>query len=236
MPGPGAHVAGEPLDPVEWTGTWKDTRWPERKPEWLLTGTDFRMNGVNDKNAVLVYQRRLRLAPRVAELRTGHHQPDPHQRGRALKPTPCGRSRKHRTAVILAAQNINIDGSLRQRQRADLLRRRDPVWGIISQRYDSGAVVVGFGTCQWSWALDSVHDRVSTAVSAAGQQFMVNLLRDLGAAPATLMAGMTLSDPAPLDAYGTMTTGGGNVRDGLGSPFRLLTYSLVELDARGFAG
>ena len=62
-------------------------------------------------------------------------------------------------AVILAAQNINIDGSYANDNGQVYSGDGTLVWGIISQRYDSGAVVVGFGTCQWSWALDSVHDR-----------------------------------------------------------------------------
>jgi hypothetical protein len=98
--------------------------------------------------------------------------------------------------------------------------------------------VVGFGTCQWAWALDSVHDRSNTSpVNTAAQQFTVNLLRDLGAAPATLMSGMTLSAPAALDAYGTTPAApAGVVRDGLGFDYRLLNYSGTELDARDFAG
>jgi hypothetical protein len=56
MPGPGSHVAGTPLDPVTWTGTWRDTRRPGGPvPESLLTGTFFRMNGVAGEGIVVGY-------------------------------------------------------------------------------------------------------------------------------------------------------------------------------------
>jgi hypothetical protein len=236
MPGPGAHVAGTALDPVSWTGTWKDTRWAERQPENLLTGTDFRMNGVNDKSVTLPTTAGYASHPvwRNSGLVTTNQTLTNVVGFEADSMLPVKVS-PH--AVILASQNINIDGSYANDNGQTYDGNGTLNWGIISQRYDSGAVVVGFGTCQWAWALDAAHDRTTTPVNTAAQQFMVNLLRDLGAAPATLMAGMTLSAAAPLDAYGTTTVPAiGDVRDGLGFGYRLLTHSGEELDAREFAG
>ena len=53
-------------------------------------------------------------------------------------------------------------------------------------RAESGALVFGAGTVQWSWGLDSNHDRGSAAEDTTMQQATVNLLADLGAQPSTL--------------------------------------------------
>ena len=50
----------------------------------------------------------------------------------------------------------------------------------------SGARVFGAGTVQWSWGLDSVHDRGSGAASTDMQQATVNLFADMGVQPGTL--------------------------------------------------
>ncbi len=47
-------------------------------------------------------------------------------------------------------------------------------------RHTSGALVFGAGTVQWSWGLDSNHDRGSAAADVRMQQAMVNLLADMG--------------------------------------------------------
>lgn len=91
-------------------------------------------------------------------------------------------------------QNYNVAGNI--------------AWGIVAQRYLSGAVTVGFGTCQWSWTLDGTHDRGSTTPSAAAQQFTVNVLHDLGADPATLMSGLLLQTKNSLDEYGVIPSSG----------------------------
>lgn len=235
LPGPGAHVAGEPLDPVSWTGTWKDTRWPGREPENLLTGTDFRMNGVNDKTATLSSSADFVAHPvwRNSALTTATQTLTNVVGFEADAMLPVKQT-PH--AVILAAQDFSIDGFYANDNGQTYSGNGTLVWGIISQRYDSGAIVVGFGTCQWAWALDAVHDRLTTPVNAAAQQFMVNLLRDLGADPATLMAGMVLSAAAPRNSYGTMAVPGGNggVFDGTGASYRLLTHAGAELDARRY--
>ena len=109
---------------------------------------------------------------------------------------------------VLAAYTRNINGSYADDNGQSYSGNGDLTWGIVSQRYASGAVVVGFGTCQWSWALDVVHDRGGNYVNAAAQQFMVNLLGDLGAPAATLMAGLTAVTPASLDNYGLIPSNG----------------------------
>ena len=55
-------------------------------------------------------------------------------------------------------------------------------------RAPSGALVFGAGTVQWSWGLDSNHDRGTGAASTPMKQATVNLFADMGAQPATLQA------------------------------------------------
>lgn len=203
MPGPSgfSRSPGQPLDPVTWTGTWKDTRWPGRTPEWLLTGTSFGMNGVYDYDAVIpknpygglkvwggssLVDGDITLT-RVLGFEADHYYP----------------TQPVESVKILAAYTRSAPGGLSDANGENYNVPGNIEWGIISQRYASGAVTVGFGTCQWSWALDSMHDRGgATAPSPAAQQFTVNLLRDLGAEPGTLMAGLTLQPLGTLDDYG----------------------------------
>jgi hypothetical protein len=60
-------------------------------------------------------------------------------------------------------------------------------------RDDSGALVFGAGTVQWSWGLDANHDRGSAPASLAMQQATMNLLADMGAQPGTVQSGLTPS-------------------------------------------
>jgi hypothetical protein len=204
MPGPGAHVAGVQFDPVTWTGTWKDTRWPGNRPEWLLTGTDFRMNGVVDYDVTIVsnpygghrvWGMTSLVDSNITITQVMGFEADSY---RPTQPTA--------SVKLLAAYTRNIDGRYADENGQNYSGNGDLTWGIVSQRYAGGGVTVGFGTCQWSWALDGVHDRGVgvTAVSANAQQFMINLLGDLGAAPVTLMAGLTYVAPpvGVLDYYG----------------------------------
>ena len=64
-------------------------------------------------------------------------------------------------------------------------------------RAPSGALVFGAGTVQWSWGLDSNHDRGSGAASAPMRQATVNLFADMGAQPATLQSGLVAADRRP---------------------------------------
>ena len=51
---------------------------------------------------------------------------------------------------------------------------------------NSGALVFGAGTVQWSWGLDANHDRGIAAADVRMQQATVNLFADMGVQPATL--------------------------------------------------
>jgi hypothetical protein len=203
MDGPGAHAAGAPLDPVTWTGTWKDTRWAERTPENLLTGTDFRLNGLNaiamvidaaDTEASHPFWRHTPVAASGFTSGAGIIGFEADER---LPTLPA-------TAVTLLARTSfdAIDNYADDDGKGYTGSKTGFEWGIVSQRRPSGAVVVGFGTCQWAWGLDATHDRGADVSDPHIQQATYNLLRDLGAVPATPIAGLTAPSPVGLDAYG----------------------------------
>lgn len=202
MNGPGAHVAGAPLDPVSWTGTWKDTRWPGRRPENTITGTEFRMNGVNDYPATFAQGAAFATHPvwRDTTISSGNVTV---QGMIGFEADEIAPTQPSESSVVLAQHTINIDGKRADDNGQEYGGNGDLYWGIVSQRYASGAVVVGFGTCQWAWGLDDVHDRQITAANVNIQQVTANLLTDLGATPETLRAGVTVPTPvASLDVYG----------------------------------
>ena len=62
-------------------------------------------------------------------------------------------------------------------------------------RHQSGALVFGAGTVQWSWGLDDVHDRGNEPPSQAMQQATVNLFTDMGVLPHTLQNGLSITNP-----------------------------------------
>ena len=207
MDGPGAHTGGNALDPVSWTGTWKDTRAANnatRDPEWNLTGMDFRMNGILYRPMTIAagspasetpFWRNTNVAASglnvsaVVGMEADEMRPQ----------RPVGQY-----AVLAATvqniddnraddngQNYNLDGNLN--------------WGILFQLYGTAAVV-GFGSCTWAWGLDNSHDSTSggstTAANSQQQQAIYNLMRDLGAdVPETPISGLIAPTPVALSAY-----------------------------------
>jgi hypothetical protein len=204
MDGPSTHNGGEPLDPVSWTGTWRDTRWAQNEPENELTGTLFRMNSIpSGKNMVIAASDPIadHVFWRHTDVTTAGLTINGMIGGEADEMVP---TQPAESQAVLAATTVNIDGSRADDNGEDYGGNGDMDWGLIAQRYASGAVVVGFGTWRWSWGLDGYHDLnyVPDEISQV-QQATLNLLRDLGAsAPATPIAGLTLPTPASLDNYG----------------------------------
>ena len=72
-------------------------------------------------------------------------------------------------------------------------------------RASSGALVFDAGTVQWSWGLNSNHDGDQVATNTAMQQATVNLLADMGAAPGSLVSGLTYA-PKPADTAAPTST------------------------------
>jgi len=190
------------VDPVTWTGTWRDTRRPGgAEPESGLTGTFFRMNGIKNESMVMsssdpptdhVFWRDTTVpASGINRSLVVGFEAD------ELDPQQPADSR-----TVLAQTSINIDGFYANDNGSDYTGNGTITWGVISQRYGSGAVVVGFGTCQWSWGLDATHDNGSDVTNTAMRQATLNLLTDLGATAETPMAGMTVPTPVSLDNYG----------------------------------
>jgi hypothetical protein len=62
---------------------------------------------------------------------------------------------------------------------------------LTMYRAASGALVFGAGTVQWSWGLDTVHDRTASVADVRAQQATVNLLADMGVQPFSLTPGLS---------------------------------------------
>ncbi|MDO3416879.1 DUF4082 domain-containing protein, partial [Hymenobacter sp. BT770] len=102
-------------------------------------------------------------------------------------------------------------------------------------KHSSGALVFGAGTVQWSWGLDSHHDRGSAAPDKDMKQATVNLFADMGVQPATLESGLTAASAssdtqAPTVAI-TAPTGGASLPSG-----QAVTVSGTASDANTVAG
>lgn len=195
------HTPGDPLDPVSWTGTWKDTRWPDRKPENLITGTDFRMNGINDLTATVESDNYATLPCwRNTTMATGTdlvvNEVIGFEADTMLVPGVY-------ESIVLASTLINIDGAYANDDGQEYTGNGDLDWGIVMHRNDpDSGIVVGFGTCQWMWALSDFHRRGNDVKSTVAQQFTANLLADLGALPQTLNGSLTVPTPVALSEYG----------------------------------
>ena len=236
MDGPGAHVGGVALDPVTWTGSWKDIRWSGRERPNLLTGTDWGLNGLNYVA--------LSMPDTAVEL--------DHTFWRDTNVSTAGLSvgggiigfeadevlpnQPDASTTYLARQMFAVSGAY-----TDVNGQTYGVdnpefdWRLVCQRYHSGALVVGFGSCQWSWGLDNAHDRMLIDIThPALRQSMLNLLVDLGSAPPlTVMSGLTVPTPGALNDYGVVPAVDGRPADP--DTFPLVTTSLDNFNrANGF--
>lgn len=61
---------------------------------------------------------------------------------------------------------------------------------LVLYRHTSGALVFGAGTVQWSWGLDSLHDRGNASPDVNMQQATVNLFAEMGIQPASIQSGL----------------------------------------------
>ena len=203
---------GAKIDPLPgvWTGTWRDPRFSPPadggRPENALTGQLFMVNaGATTAIQVPAADGKMRFwrntsvatlaAGTTATLPNGtlgyEWDEDPDNGWR-----PAGAFRLSSTTVTGAPVlqdygSTYNDGTARH--------------NMTLYRAPSGARVFGAGTVQWSWGLDSNHDRGSAAADGRMQQATVNLLADMGSQPDSLQTGLTAATPSADAAAPTST-------------------------------
>ncbi len=210
-------------DPTsEWTGTWRDPRGTDsaNEPENGLTGQIFMVNDGSSAMTVPAEDGQLRLwrnssvasspgADTFGDRVIGYEWDEDLDNG----VRPYGQIRLSDTTVNGVEKvdpayygSVFVSGST-ARHTVTLHRDRQ-----------SGALVFGSGTIQWSWGLDSSHDRGSGATVPAMQQATVNVLADMEAQPSTLQSGLTPADASTDTRAPTATltspTGGGTIQAG----------------------
>lgn len=208
-----------PTDPVEWTGTWRDTRFTTdgMKPENALTGQSFIVNTGTARITVPYAYRLLRLwrntaatslAPNtslpLAEDTLGYEwDVDPDNGFR-----PAGSFRLSSTTVS-GLEAFTDYGSTTQWDST-------ATHNMTMYKAPSGALVFGAGTVQWSWGLSNWRNRTPDRNM---QQATLNLFADMGVQPYTVLPNLVratkTTDATPpistINALPATVTDGGQV-------------------------
>ncbi|MDT4987081.1 MAG: hypothetical protein QOI74_1175, partial [Micromonosporaceae bacterium] len=179
----------------QWTGTWRDPRYTPAavgggNPENALTGTAYMANTDDLTLQVPEPQGKLRLwrNTSVATLATGQTA--------SLAPHTIGYESDEdldngfRPPGLIRLSTTTGPTPEYLRDFGNTVTPGTTTHHLTLYRAASGALVFAAGTVQWSWGLDSVHDGTASPADPRMQQATVNLFADMGAQPATLMAGL----------------------------------------------
>ena len=193
---------GTALDPVSWTGTWRDTRWGSRRPENLLLGATFRMNGIRDETMVV---------------NGAANQAKPFWRNTTVASgTNLSVSQiigfeadslnlPNAGGVDLGSTSINIDGSYADDNGQTYNNNGTLNWGIAChypRPEAASGLSIHFSTNQWMWGLSDYHRRGSAVNNREMRQATYNLFTDLGAVAVTKESDLTTATPVALSTYG----------------------------------
>ncbi|NUR52826.1 MAG: DUF4082 domain-containing protein, partial [Acidobacteria bacterium] len=195
--GRGSRVDPNPAQP--WTGTWRDPSFPAAggdNPENSLIGQLWMVNCCSDRMKVPASMAAMRFWRNTAaaaspSTNTGGYRTPTETLGYEWDEVidngrlPAGLIRMSLTTLTAAERvtdyGINVAAGT-------------ATHSLTLYRHTSGALVFGAGTVQWSWGLDSQHDRTQgIPADQSMQQATVNLLADMGVQPRTLQTG---ADPA----------------------------------------
>ncbi|WP_433306519.1 N,N-dimethylformamidase beta subunit family domain-containing protein [Actinoplanes sp. CA-030573] len=203
--------ANDKIDPTAaWTGTWRDPRFSPPadggRPENGLTGTSFKVNSGTVALQVPAADGKMRF-----------------WRGTTVATQAAGATATIGSGVVGYEWDEDADNGARPR---GLIRLSSTfasgvetltdygstynssgsaTHNLTLYRAPSGALVFGAGTVQWSWGLDSTHDRGSGAASTPMKQATVNLFADMGVQPGTIQSGLTAAT-ASTDTVGPTAT------------------------------
>ncbi len=204
--------ASAKIDPLPnvWTGTWRDPRFSPPadggRPENALTGTLFTVNAgattsieVPAEDGKMRFWRNTSIANLAAGTKAtlpfgtlGYEWDEDIDNGFR----PAGLIRLSTTTVpdapVLTDYGSNFGSGT-------------ATHSLTLYRHGSGALVFGAGTVQWSWGLDSNHDRTVTPTDSSMQQATVNLFADMSVQPATLQPGLVAAMASTDSAAPTST-------------------------------
>ncbi len=182
-------------DPDTWTGTWRDPRFSPPadggEVENALSGTAFMVNAGTTEIKVPADDAAMRLwrDTSVAELAPGQTATLAEDTlGYEWDEDLVNGTRPH-GLVHLSSTTTDVPQKLQDY--GNSYASGTATHHVTLYRAASGALVFGAGTVQWSWGLDSEHDRGGGPADPRMQQATVNLFADMGVQPGTLQAGLT---------------------------------------------
>ena len=194
-----ANAVIDPADPPTWTGTWRDPRFSPPadggRPENALVGTLFRMNG-GQNGTITVPQAdgKMRFWRNTSVATLGAGQVATLAPGTIGAEFDDDEDNGFRPAGLFELSSTSFTDS------SNVLLDYGSTYGsgtvvhkMTLYKAPGGAIVFAAGTYQWSWGLDSNHDRSSlgSTTDVRMQQATVNLFADLGVQPASLQTGLT---------------------------------------------
>jgi hypothetical protein len=184
------------IDPTPaWTGTWRDPRFSPPadggRPENGLTGTIFMVNGPRtDSITVPAADGKMRFWRNTTIATLGAGQSATLPAGVLGYEWDEEQDNGFRPAGLIRLSSTTVSGVGRLQDYGSNYSSGSATHNLALYRHSSGALVFGGGTAQWSWGLDSNHDRGSAAADARMQQATVNLFADMGVQPGTLQSGL----------------------------------------------
>jgi hypothetical protein len=201
-------------DPVEWTGTWRDSRWAsdaaDVKPENALTGQSFIVNSGTSRITVPASYKSLRMwrnttagALTLAPNTLGYEWDVDADNGFR----PAGQVKLSSTTVSGLELFTDLGSTTKLGGTA--------THNLTMYKVASGARVFGAGTVQWAWGLDDSNPN-GDAANRDQQQATLNLFADMGVQPATKQSDLTAAS-ASTDTTAptaTITSAPASVADG----------------------
>jgi hypothetical protein len=193
--------ANAKIDPhPEWTGTWRDPRFSPPsdggRPENLLTGTIFVVNGVTLSVLEVPAEygaHRFWRNTSVATLLPGEKAIF----GRGILGFEWDEVSVNGPAGQMRLSLTTVDGVPVLQDYGNTYASGQATHSLSLYRHSSGALVFGAGMVQWPWGLDDEHDKfIAPVADVRIQQATVNLFADMGTQPITLQPGLVPATPS----------------------------------------
>ncbi len=193
--------ANEKIDPTPtWTGTWRDPRFsPDGgRPENALTGTLFMVNGQrNDPMTVPAAQGAMRFWRNTSVATLAPGQTATFGAGLLGYEWDEDVDNGFRPAGLQRLSSTTLDVTpLFLLDYGNTYGTGIATHSLTLYRAASGALVFGAGTVQYSWGLDSNHDRVGPPADIRLQQATINLFADMNVQPGSLQPGLVSASPS----------------------------------------